>query len=540
MVGAQCYSTPMDNNSSGHFFRIMLSLSLFLFFLLILEVMPWHNNRILHGFTRSLMLILLWIDAILITLIIPAIIGCNTLQKICGYGKDFQQQQQPQQNHPKNSNKRNAILVLLGSTIGIHLSLTFFRSFDTMVVSNTPSSKLLQKIISRICAFGLTISSALNGFGSVSLPYSFLVGYFHEPISPRHIANAEEELQKIHSLLQYQKRCSSTTAASSSNKWFESTTSTSTLIRRSVPSSKLDNDNNNSKPCCSSDTNNHDREIATIEELYEDLTRELEEMRSIAKASSSSSSSNILCSGHLFQLLGVMFSMVLILRLCLATTTILSFSWRKYRTASISNYYSVHYGSAPERLDPITRTLTWLAGHNLVSIEKFHNFSQVVCLIVAFGLSYSQVGNFLRIVFELNRRFHKCFFCIVSRPKGEEVFQESNSTQQQRHYGRYLYFYYPNIVSIIMGSYFLSCVVVIGTNLPKEFRAPLVYALQGATFSFNPWYLDLIYTISATITLILFASITGIRRQNSMKRYLLDDFMDSTTTAEQRQLDSVC
>ena len=74
--------------------------------------------------------------------------------------------------------------------------------------------------------------------------------------------------------------------------------------------------------------------------------------------------------------------------------------------------------------------------------------------------------------------------------------------------------------------------------LPEEHRAPLVNALHGATFSFHQYYLDLMYTLSATITLILFASITRIRRQNALNRYLYEENMDNIT--KEQWLDSVC
>jgi hypothetical protein len=61
---------------------------------------------------------------------------------------------------------------------------------------------------------------------------------------------------------------------------------------------------------------------------------------------------------------------------------------------------------------------------------------------------------------------------------------------------------------------------------------------MGLPFLSNQYYLDLIYTLSATITLILFASITRIRRQNALNRYLYEENMDNIT--KEQWLDSVC
>jgi hypothetical protein len=376
------------------------------------------------------------------------------------------------------------------------------------------------------------------------------------------MANVQDELEKIQSIFQiirnHQKPCSKTStnpvcAIKCNSIWGDlsatiTSNGTGTLIRRSVPSAKLIADasiRNNSSNINPNNNKHHEksnifhahfdttilsrREIATMEELHDDLARELEEMRCIAKASSLST--GCLCSGYFFRTIGFTFSMVLILRLYLATTSIISFSWKRYRTVT---KYSLHYGSSPERLDLITRTLTWLAGYNLVSVAQFHNISQGCCLLLTFGLAYTQVGNFLSLASELNKRFSCCCPCIVSKPKYQEV--EESTKQITRPHRRV---FYPNITSIIMGSYFLSCVIVIGTTLPEEHRAPLVNALHGATFSFHPYYLDLIYTLSATVTLILFASITRIRRQNALNRYLNDEIMD-IVTKEQRHLESVC
>lgn len=569
-----------SGSSSIYYFRIMLVLSITLFLLLFLEVALCYNTHILlHDVTRTAMWIVLWIDSMFITLIIPAIIGSNFLQRITGSKRRNSQQQNLQTSASTSTSSlfgyninHQLWLRVMGSALGIYGSTTFLYSLDAMVeVIMTQASKsllnsLLATWISRICAFGLAISSAINGFGSVSLPYTLLVGFLHEPISPKHMASVQEELEKIQSILQVnqynQNRCSkasttlTSTAVKSNSTWYESSATitsngTGTLIRRSVPCTKLiadtspDRNNNNPNHQYLHNSNiSHmhpdtgipsSREIATMEELYLDLTRELEEMRCIASASSSST--KFWCSRYLFRTLGFIFSMVLMLRLCLAIATINSFSWKSFRTVK---KHSLHYGSSPERLDPITRTLRWLVGYNLVSGTQVHMISQGCSLILTFVLSYSQVGNFLYIASEVSKRFYTCCSCIVSLPKYQEVEEFIGRSDPAKQCTRpHPHFIYPNITSIIMGSYFLSCVVVIGTMLPEHYRAPLVYALHGATFSFHPYYFDLIYTLSATITLALFASITRIRRQNSLNRYLHEEFMDSPSK-EQRHLDSVC
>ncbi len=426
----------LGSKSNTSYFRIILVLSMTLFLLFFLEVALWNTTDILlvQSFIRTAMWILLWTDSILITYVVPAIIGSNFLQGISG-SKRRNAQQKP---IFINFLNQNHCLRAIGSVLGIYVSSTFFHSLDTMVavtyrstLIGSPSllSSLLARLISRICAFGLFISLALNGFGSVSLPFTFLVGFLHEPISTKHMTNVQDELEKIESLFQihqyHQKRGSkastnaSGTIKSNSIGGDLSATNTSngtgTLIRRSTPSTKVIVEasihNNNSDVNPDNDNKHHhnsnifhahfdtamlsSREIATMEELYDDLTKELEEMRCIAKAASSST--NSLCSGYFFRTIGITFSMVLILRLYLATTAIIFFSWKRYRTVK---KYSLHYGSSTERLDFITRTLTWVARYNVVSVAQFHNISQGCCLLLTFGLAYTQVGNFLSVASE--------------------------------------------------------------------------------------------------------------------------------------------
>jgi len=494
---APFYNRHQEYNRSGIFmdgvlFRVMLYISLSLFSLLAIEATP-KSWRIFHvSFLRELMLGLLWSDSIIITMLVPASIGLNVVRQVT--------------NNRKNGNR----LKVIASAICIFVAYTFFCSFDKLVsLRSIESPNLLQRLVSRICAFGLSISSVLNGFGSVSMPHSFLVGNFYEQISQKQISVAEQELQNIESLLEIKRSNSledspTRNSSNGSNKWGEAT-----LIHRCVRS-KADMANTPILTTTSSAFLNHNKELATIAELYEDLERELEEMKCVAKAAEASRSSL----GKGFRFLGFAFSILLIFRLSFAI--LVTIRWQ--------NYYgrNLIYGSSPVKADPITHSLLWLAGHDLLNVEQFHALSQASCLILTLCLSYSQVGNFLQIATELSRRLNKCRSRIHHRKANDN---EKVHTPAATFSG----YVSSGFISIVMGSYFLSCVVVIGTNLPAEFRAPLIYALQGATFSFNPWYTDLLYSLSASIAFLTLVSITGIRQQNSKKRRMLDDFAFANT-----------
>ena len=56
-----------------------------------------------------------------------------------------------------------------------------------------------------MCAVGLCLSSILNGFGSVSVPYTCLAGRYLKPVRPEIITKMEGELKNVKEALEKKK-----------------------------------------------------------------------------------------------------------------------------------------------------------------------------------------------------------------------------------------------------------------------------------------------------------------------------------------------
>lgn len=87
--------------------------------------------------------------------------------------------------------------MLLGSTC-TYYAVSRLRSW---VIHTTDEVKLEESIfqiaVSSLCAIGILLSACLNGFGSVSLPYTCLLGFLLQPVSAEAIRNAEKELEAV-------------------------------------------------------------------------------------------------------------------------------------------------------------------------------------------------------------------------------------------------------------------------------------------------------------------------------------------------------
>jgi len=95
------------------------------------------------------------------------------------------------------------LFAAIGGIGGIILVLGLFSTIGPLVVQlpSTHKTSILYLIVSWICALGLLISSILNGFGSVSLPYTTLSGFFLQQVRPDYITKLESELKSMRGIL---------------------------------------------------------------------------------------------------------------------------------------------------------------------------------------------------------------------------------------------------------------------------------------------------------------------------------------------------
>jgi hypothetical protein len=324
------------------------------------------------------------------------------------------------------SRYRNAIL--FGCICGVTSMLVVISSIGPLVVRVNAENSTLSMAVTWLCAIGLLLSSLLNGFGSVSMPYSCLVGLYLEPIRPEAIAKAEAELQSVNAALESKRLEAREMAVSISmraTRLCANPPKNKAGISRLLPklSSSFNKKGASSFAEMGEDLTHKKQilqtEIEFLEILCKDMRADLDEMRH-SQAMAAVARTKM---GRIQSWLGVVFSFILLIRLLSAGVSIL------HREAPLGP----RLPKAP-RGDFITTALLWLTGHHFVSQEDFTTVSQVVSLSLTAFLGFSQVRTFLRTLAAVNRwlgRFYKKCVCVKSpiTPRAEDSFSSSKSEE---------------------------------------------------------------------------------------------------------------
>ena len=377
---------------------------------------------------------------------------------------------------PKNYSKWH--IMTIGACFGTVSTMAILWSLGGFVMqSSSDKLQMLPTLVSWLCAVGLLLSSVLNGFGSVSLPHSCLAGIYLEPIGPEVIAKAQVELHKA------------SLALASKHTELTSDMSSSTDIASM------------GRTFCTGHTNYGEeavqrrhkvqQEIDFLETLVEELAEDVEEMK-YAKVTAELARSPM---GKIRSWLGVVFSIVLLVRLYTSFTSI----WYGFNSPTT------------RRGDPITTALLWLTGHHLVSQADYNSLSQCVSLILTAFLSVSQVRTFVRTMSALNLRllrFYRKCYC-----------KSTSHTEEMSFKGTQIY---TDLLAALMGCYFLSCVVLTKMNLPLEYRAGFSAAMGGTDFVVQNKVANSVFCASAAISATVLSLLFGIQRQNT-KRHNADD-----------------
>lgn len=419
--------------------------------------------------------------------------------------------------HNISWNARRNILLALGSFTGILTTLAMLSTIGPMVVQ-PPADKdttTLSRVISWLCAVGLLLSSLLNGFGSVSLPFTYLSGIFFKTVRPETVTKMSAELRSMQEALAKKRmtvkelsveittptsaNTTTTTATSSRSSGISGSGGRSSVATSFGSISGFGMHNTSTANAFSDikeDIKNRRLILQTEIDFLEDLIREtsldMEEMK-YSQAMAAAARTN---TGRIKSWVGMVFSVILLLRLFNAGFSIWTsstVSWKVDSTHKMS------------RNDLVTTALLWLTGRDYISQKRYMMLSQMVSLGLTAVLSFSQVRMFLRTVAVVNRRlssFWKKCWC--------------GTSSSGAYFG--LFGFHSQVIAGFLGCYSVACIVLIKMMLPTKFSDSFSAALgESDIFTIHAAMVDLVFFSSAMISTSILAMLLGIQRQNNLR-----------------------
>eukprot|EP00957_Ditylum_brightwellii_P183258 13959256-Ditylum_brightwellii.AAC.1 len=237
----------------------------------------------------------------------------------------------------------------IGTLLGVAYSYLMLNTLGQFVVQTSTKEDhiFLETVISNLSAIGILISSALNGFGCVSLPYSCLSGLYLEDINPESVKKAEVDLQYVVKAVE-EKRIALADLKQNC---------------RSTQSERQVNVSRTFRDCCRPNAEDTTREEAVLgsvsseihflETLGQEIHNDIEDM--IRDQQSAAMASTLI--GRIMARVGIVCSIILLVRVASAILAITQ-SVGTDRDSSLSM-----------RADPVTLVLIWLIGHDVVSKE---------------------------------------------------------------------------------------------------------------------------------------------------------------------------
>ena len=385
-------------------------------------------------------------------------------------------------------------LTILGSLTAIGMTIFLLSTISPWFVRTTSHQQhALSVAVSWLCALGILLSSIVNGFGSVSLPYSCLAGLYLEPISEDAVQRAKQELDRTRqSIVKRQEELLSEAPTSSNtarlNSRWSFSPSTSEERHQESRRSQLTQD------------------IEFLTTLVQELEQEVFDMMEAKEMAAEARTTW----GRIRSWLGVMFSIILILRLFGAAW----FVW-------LHN----HGGSRGAGSDLVTMTVLWLIGHNYVSQQQYNTLSQVISLLLTAYLSMAQVRTFVRAVDAVYRRIQQCW-----RPcTNADEYNDSSVRLLSLHSKLRSGSAYAPVVASLMSCYFLACVVLTKLLVPSAYRKALAVALEtndasqdeSQLFRFflriRSYAVNSVFLVTALITTVVLGMMLGLKRQQSLR-----------------------
>ena len=319
----------------------------------------------------------------------------------------------------------------------------------------------LKFMVKMACALGMIIASLLNGFGCASMPHTNLVGMYLKPTSAAVLAKVEEDyFYAVQNLEE----------------------------KRYVLSGLLQLSSSTNMPADNIKINQLKEETSFLENLVGDMSDDIEEMKHSQRLAMKARTP----AGRISWVLGVIFSIVLVVRVLLAASSFLDASTANRRMPR-------------KHRDPITILVLWLTGHNFVNDEQYNLYLQGTSLILAGFLTITQVRNFFRVIGALGRKLGHVMGISIDSTKSHNAMGDLSLI----------------LSSFVMGCYFLSCVVIVKMTLPLEYRSSFSDAVGKFDFGFNSTVLNMVFCSSTCTSAIILGFLFGIQRNNS-ERYLVE------------------
>lgn len=374
----------------------------------------------------------------------------------------------------------------------------------------------LLRVVSWLCSVGILLSTVLNGFGSISLPYSCLAGLFLEQIPRDAIVNAEVALERARTSLS--EKINDVNSGGMINVPLGhsqptpvSSGSSSTLNRFiwkkvSRNFSGMGDEVSRRKQVLRT-------EIEFLETLIDEMSADIEEMRASDTVSSEARSS----SGRIRSWIGVFGSVFLLVRLAWAMSSV----WSQYTFGLIAYRAS--------RVDPVTRIMLWLTGNHIVRDKDFHTLAQFVSLAITACLSFSQMRTFLRICATVQRRFANFYRRCHCKPRCRASMVDYDDIPLDvSPFNKETTWYLSYMISLLMCCYCLACVVLTKMMLPDEYRSSFssalhVSATENDMFTIRTFTIDATFSVTAIFTGVILAMTLGIMRSNARRYGSIDN-----------------
>ena len=413
------------------------------------------------------------------------------------------------------------------------LSATFVLSFWTALRALTPlvidipqhQVPFLTHAVSWLCAVGLLLSATLNGFGSVSFPFTSLVPIYLKPVTAEAVAAAEMELGHLQNTLDMRLRqmnepelriqsmplvTSGRAGRSTSGSWQVRNNSFSDLGGEVTQ-----------RKCILLN------EILFLESLMEDSRSDVDEMRRSYKLSMQARTPF----GRAKSWLGVIMSIVLLLRLATALLNLSSYnqSARNFKEDSMALADRENTSGHSTRTDMVTLFLLWMSGHtSLVKSEhQLNQLTHFLSLLLTAFLTISQVQMFLRTASSVGRRLLSVYSSCHSCQKKESHRSEQVLSSVGLPRELLLSTVYSYLLAFLAGCYFVACIVLTKLLLPDSYSRCFARALGGTdrathpggggggVFWIRPYAVNAAFCTSSLLATFGLGLLFAIQRQNT-------------------------
>ena len=413
-------------------------------------------------------------------------------------------------------------IAAVGITISVMSTVSpwFVRTTSTTAHHSFQTMPILSVTVSWLCSVGIFLSSVVNGFGSVSLPYSCLAGLYLEPISDEAVNRAQQELITARqSIVDRQKELSQISSASLSPAILEAPQSGGEKRKLSSLASRWSFSSSANEERQTTRRKQLTQEIEFLTTLAQELEQEIYDMLQSKEMAAQARTRW----GKIRSWVGVFFSVLLVIRLIGAAW----FLWR--------HDHPGEKGSKTTGSDLVTLTVLFLIGHNYVSQQQYNTLSQVISLVLTAYLSVSQVRTFVRAIDAVHRRMQQCF-----RPCYSDDHIDDSSLRFMSLHSRLRSSAYAPVIASLMCCYFLACVVLTKLLVPTAYRRALALALESTSthpsafaataneqgdeeqllrffLRIRSYAVNSVFLVTALVSTVALGMMLGLKRHQSMR-----------------------